>query len=258
MSTRPFFVVSFPKLLTSWLTAGDGGYVAASLTLLLDDFRARGKLALLARFPDFAPDDAALAAMGRDRIIRRGIDEPSAAFAVRLKRALDDHKKRGTPYALLAQLQAYLQTPCVVRIVDRRGNWYSIDADGNKSSSIDSGNWDWDGGALTSWSRFWVVIYPADSVDPWPVADDWGVGTWGDESTLSFGVDSTTAQVAAVRGIVREWKPAGTVCEWIIVAFDAATFTPAGATNPGGAWGNWSNGAGAPVRLASARYWKGS
>jgi len=42
-----------------------------------------------------------------------------------------------------------------------------------------------------------------------------------------------------------------------VIAFDPTTFTPAGATDPASGWANWSNGAGNPVRLASARYWRG-
>jgi len=251
------------KILPSWLMTGDGGKVAASLALMVDDFAARAKLALLARFPGYAPDDAALAAMGRDRRIIRGINEPSAAYAARLSRAFDDHKTRGNPFAMLRQLRAYLQAPCVVRTVDRRGNWYTIDADGVETAVINAANWNWDGGALSQWARFWVVIYPVNGTNPWAVtagaigdAGLWG-GALGADPTLTIGTTATTDQVASVRSIIREWKPAGTTCEWIIVAFDDATFTPAGATDPAGAWAGWSNHTGAPVRLASARYWRG-
>lgn len=254
--------------LPKWLTDGDGGKVAASLALMADDFAARARLALISRFPSYAPDDAALAAMGRDRLIVRGINEPSAAYAARLTRAFDDHRTRGNPFAMLRQLRAYLQTDCVVRTVDRRGNWYTIAEDGTESTTINAANWNWDGGALSSWSRFWVIIYPTGGdalgrgARPWAVSGNWGdADLYGDglfgHADLTFGTTATTDQVAAVRQIIRDWKPAGSICEWVIVAFDAATFTPAGATNPAGAWGNWSNGTGGPVRLASARYWRG-
>jgi hypothetical protein len=253
---------AFQRRLPSWLTSGDGGKVAASIALLADDFIARAKLGLLARYPDHADEDA-LAAIGRDRLIRRGINEPAAAYAVRLKRAFTDHKTRGTPYTLLTQLRAYLQADCVVRIVDRRGNWWTIDADGTRSSSLDTGNWDWDGEAATPrWARFWVIIYPAGGTDPWAPsglwgdATLWGDGTWG-HPTLTIGTTATVDQVASVRAIIREWKPANAICEWVIVAFDAATFTPAGATDPNGEWARWGDSTGGPVRLQSARYWKG-
>lgn len=258
-----FFEV-FQKLVPPWLSADDGGKVLASLALMKDDFVARAKLGLLARFPAFAPDDDALASMGRNRKILRGINEPAAAYAARLVRSLDDLQRCGNPFAMLEQLQAYLQAPCVVRTVDRRGNWYSIAADGTKTSSIGTGNWTWDTIPSTPFfGRFWVVIYPAGGTKPWAPSGKigdahlWGTGKIG-VAGATIGTTATSDQVASVRSIVRDWKPAGTTCEWIIIAFDAATFSPAGSTDPAGGWAHWSDGAGHPVRLASARYWRGA
>ena len=257
------FFEAFQQLVPSWLSAGDGGKVLASLALIKDDFAARAKLALLARFPSYAPDDDALASIGRDRKIVRGINEPAPAYAARLVRAVDDHKRRGNPFALLHQLQAYLQAPCVVRTVDRRGNWFSLDANGVESSSINAANWNWDTTpASPDWARFWVVIYPANAANPWSPQGYWGdyslwgAGVYGTPGA-TIGTTATLDQVASVRSIVRDWKPAGTTCEWIIIAFDPTTFTPAGSTDPASGWRDWSSGAGAPVRLPSARYWKG-
>jgi hypothetical protein len=261
MSLRAYFTSAFYKLAPSWLTSGAGEKVLASLMLVADDFSARAKLGLLARFPQYAPDDA-LPALGRDRRILRGIGEPAAAYAERLTRALDDLPTRGNPFALLRQLRAYLQADCVVRTVDRRGNWFTIDANGVESTVMDAANWDWDGGAGSSWSRFWVIIYPEGGTNPWAPAGSIGDPTLygnGDVGNAGYtvGTTATRDQVAAVRAIIRDWKPAGTVCEWIIIAFDAATFTPAGATDPNGEWGSWGNSTGSPIRLSSARYWEG-
>lgn len=255
------FLEAVYKLAPSWLTSGEGGDVLASLLLLADDFAARAKLGLLARFPQYAPEDG-LPALGRDRRIRRGIGEPAAAYGARLTGALDDLRTRGNPFALLRQLRAYLQANCIVRTVDRRGNWYTIDADGAESFVLAAANWNWDGGALSDWARFWVIIYPENGTTPFAPAGSigdptlWGNGLVGNAG-YTIGTTATRDQVAAIRGIVRDWKPAGTTCEWIIIAFDAATFTPAGATDPAGLWGSWGNSTGSPVRLSSARYWKG-
>lgn len=248
----------FTRLLPWWLTSAPE--VPASLSLLVDDYAERAKLALLARFPSYAPDDAALAALGRDRLIVRGINEPSAAYAVRLSRALDDHKTRGNPFTMLRQLRAYLQADCVVKTVDRRGNWYQINADGAEIATLAAGPFDWDGVPASEWSRFWVIIYPVGGTDPWALSGDWadadlwGSGVWG-TAKKTIGTTATTDQVAAVRSIIRDWKPAGTTCEWIIVAYDAASFTPG--DSPGGTWGTWGDHTGSPVRLSTARYWKG-
>lgn len=262
MSAREWFVTAFYKMWPSWLTTGEGELVLASLALLIDDYGERAYAGLRAHFPGYAPPDA-LPKIGRDRILVRGIDEPAEAYAERLTGALDDLRTRGSPFALLRQLRHYLQADCVVRTVDRRGNWFTIAADGTESYVQGALNWDWDGEPLTSWSRFWVIIYPVDGTDPWAVSGDVGDATlWGDglvgNAGRTVGTTATPSQVAAVRAIVREWKPAGTTCEWIIIAFDDATFTPAGATDPSGDWGTWGNHSGSAVRLASARYWKGA
>ena len=62
-----------------------------------------------------------------------------------------------------------------------------------------------------------------------------------------------------MRNIIREWQSDGTRCEWIIVAFDDASFDPT-APEPDGTWeyfGTDNAGAYEIARLTSARYWKG-
>jgi hypothetical protein len=258
------FLTAFRKYVPAWLSADEGGLVGESLSQMQEDFRLRAKLAMVARFPEFAAayvDDAALAAIGRDRRIVRGINEPAAAYAARLVRAIDDHRTRGNPYTMLRQIQAYLQARCVVRTVDRRGNWFTLDADGTPSANVGAANWNWDGKSLSLWGRFWVVIYPEGGIRPWRQTGPtlvtptlWGDGLLG-HSDLTIGTTATRNQVVSVQSIIRDWKPANTICEWIIIAFDSASFSPAGSTDPAGAWANWSDGHGQPIRLSTARYW---
>lgn len=262
------FRAAMYKLLPSWLTEGDGGLAVRGLATMMDQFVARARLALVVRFPEYSylspwlDDEAALAAIGRDRRVVRGIDEPAEAYAARLVRAIDDHRTRGNPWTLLEQLRAYLQADCVVRTVDQSGNWFSIEADGTRTSNVAAKNWDWDGGDAAHWARFWVIIYPVNGVDPWAPngligdADLWSDGGVG-HPDRTIGTTATPSQVASVRSIIREWKPAHARCEWVIVAFDSATFSPSGSTDPAGEWGSWGNHTGAPVRLSTARYWRG-
>jgi hypothetical protein len=244
--------------LPAWITDGEGGLVVGSICTLLDAAVERCRQGLSARFPSYAPADA-LPWIGRDRKIVRGINEPAAAYAARLIRWLDDHKVRGNPYALHAQLRAYLQQDVMIRTVDRRGNWFTTAVGGTKSCSLDTGNWDWDGGALSRWARFWVIIYPTAGGLPFTTCSSWATGLWA--SAGSFGTTATADQIASVRGIIKEWKPAGTRCEWIIIATDASSFTPTGSQTPGGDWGNWgldTAGNYNLVRLITGRYWEGS
>lgn len=256
------FRVSFRKLMPSWLTTGEGELVGYSTRVLVDLALQRAKEGAYAGFPEYAPEDA-LPYFARDRKIVRGIDEPSATYATRILTWLDDHKRRGNPFKLCQMLAAYCNAAVRVRTVDQRGNWFTRDRDGTESVVLDTGNWNWDTQYTDAeWARFWVIIYPTADGLPWAEGPDWGDvdlwgGAWG-TSGYTWGSTATPGQVAAVRQIVREWRPEGTRCENIIIAFDDASFDPT-APEPDGDW--LHEGVGDPAlknRLATARYWKGT
>ena len=269
MAAPPTFRAARKFLGPPWLVhdGAESELVGYTLDLLKDAFTERLRLGLLARLPQndptgkmTAPDDA-LAAMGRDRRIRRGFNESSQSYAVRLVRWLDDWKVAGNPFALMAQLAGYLGPLVSLRTVDVRGNWFSRAVDGTLSVNLNQANWDWDGAAdaLARWARFWVIIYPRGF---------WSTRTWDDGSTWgdghTWGTTATPDQVASVRALIQDWKPAGTTCQNIIIAFDDASFDPTqsrdGSGLPDGLWGNWatvSGGAYVPSRLTTARYWDG-
>lgn len=255
ISLRDFYAKNLPY----WMVDGEGGAVVASVCLLIDAAIDRLYQGLLARFPTYAPADA-LGPIGRDRKIVRGINEPQSSYAVRLCRWLTDHQVRGNPFALHDQLRGYLQADCMIRTVDRRGNWFTTAEDGARSVVLDEGNWDWDGVAASpNWARFWVIIYPVGGTDPWSPSVGGAPAAWPVGGTI--GTTATPDQVATVRAIVQDWKPAGTRCEWIIIAFDAASFDPL-SPEPDGHWTNSGKQDDADsyvvARLASARYWRGT
>ena len=90
---------------------------------------------------------------------------------------------------------------------------------------------------------------------------DWGDTAgpdWG-EAAYSWGTTATANEVATVKFLVNDWKPAGTRCVNIIIAFDSSSFDPL-APEPDGLWGQWSKNVGGvqvPSRLDTARYWDG-
>ena len=241
------------SLVPSWLRTGDGEKLLYSIGLLLDGFAERWRLSGLASDPTTAPDDA-LSYLGRDRRITRGRAESSSDYADRLLGYLDAHRAQGNPFTLMDQLYAYLQTSGVtIRTVDRRGNWFERASDGTRSYTLNQMNWDWDGGLFFLWSRFWVIIFSDNG--PWSTQWNHPGGSATDGTT-----DATEDEIAAVRAIIRDWKPAHARCEWIIVCFDAPAgkFGPATGDDPGGAWGVWSSGTPRrPVRHANSRYWVG-
>jgi hypothetical protein len=254
------FRYSFGKFMPSWLTTGDGELVAYSLRLVVDADAQRAKEGALARFPQHGPNGA-LSHDGRDRKIVRGIEEPADSYAGRLVAWLDSHRTRGNPFALCRQIRAYCNAAVRVRTVDQRGNWFTLERDGTESFVLDTGNWHWDAAYTDAdWGRFWVIIYPTADNEPWAIGDVWGSqwgGAWG-SSGYTWGTTATPGQVAAVRQIVRDWKPAGTRCECVIIAFDDSSFDPA-APEPDGDWVNF--GVGVPRqknRLSTARYWAGT
>jgi hypothetical protein len=260
----------FYKLAPSWLTSGDGERVLYSLGLLLDGFVERARLGLVARWPGYDPPTDALAAMGRDRDIVRGIDEDATAYAARLIPWLDVHKKDGTAFQLIRDVQAYLGGNIMVRTVDEHCNWFTIDADGVQSYALNQGNWNWDETpTFEKRGRFWVIIYPPDQASaPIKPGPEWGVlSLWGDAwgtDGYTWGTNATPELVQSVRTLVSKRKPAGTWCSHIIIAFDPASFdpaTPPGAPLPDGTWGKNSKVSGGtyvPARLTSARYWRGT
>ncbi len=263
MADSPRFRTTRALVSPRWLTTGDGELVGYSLDLIKDAFVERARLGLLAKFPETAPTDAAIA-LGRDRRLVKGISETQAQYAARLVRWLDDRKRVGNPYALLQKLAEYLGPSPMLRTVDNRGNWYTREADGTESAVLNEANWDWDGHE-ERWSRFWVIIYPNGL---WTEsAYDWGDAAgpdWGEDPNTSWGSTATAEHVQSVRFIVSDWKPAGTRCVNIIIAFDPASFDPTAAVDdpgmPNGLWEHWSrnvNGVQVPARLDTARYWDG-
>jgi hypothetical protein len=152
----------------------------------------------------------------------------------------------------------------VIKTVDTHGNWYVREADGTRSLFLRASNWDWDGYS-DLWSRFWVILHPP--ADFWQEGYDWGDAagpSWGDASG-TWGSTATYDQVQTIRGLIADWKPAGTRCVNVIVAFDPASFDPEAAPLsaglPDGLWGRWSKieaGVQVPARLSTARYWRGT
>ena len=251
-----------------WLV-GDGSegdestLIQYSLDLMLDAAMRRTYLGMLARYPDAAAElgiEGALEAIGRDRRTLRGLGpETDASYATRLKRWLHDAKKRGSPFMLMQKLQEYIAAGSSFRTVDARGNWFSRSATGVETYTLNTGNWNWDSTVPSSpqWARFWVIIYPGTR---WSHSANWGSGQlWGD-TEKTWGTTATPSEVAGVRGIVADWKPAGTRCQNIIIAFDPASFNPA-SPEPDGTWGKPHKvvaGVHVPSRLTTADYWDGT
>lgn len=274
---------AFRALLPRWLGGGpdprkppvgfygppewdDGRKVAYALGVVKDAFVERARVGLISRFPEFA-STSALNVIGRDRRMTRGLGESDAAWARRLVqwRFPRGHRVRGNPFALLTQIQAYLPEKLRVRTVDRRGNWYELSRDGVESYYWNRANWNWGVFTGPDWSRFWVIIYvrlPSEVGDPEAL---WERPKWGERkygaANAHWGTTATNADHESIRTIIREWKPAGTMQETVLIAFgdDDDVFNPLDVVNPPTAeWYRYSSydaGVRVPIRESSVRYW---
>lgn len=256
------FRASLQKIAAPFLLLGDGGTFLDVLGTAIDAHARAALEGSRAWLPGLAPDDA-LPYIGRDRRIVRGFAESPNSYVGRLVRWLDDWKKAGNAYAMMRQLRGYLSPFAVrIRVVNNGGTWYTLNADGTTEyrRTKPAPNWNWDG-ATSAWSRFWVILYPPAEL--WEPSSPLGSGgVLGEGRTI--GTTATREQVATVRALVRQWKPAGSRCPYIIIAFDPASFDPEGPPGPPLPDGDWKRhgkgGSGPRVRgrLATARYWKGT
>ncbi len=175
-----------------------------------------------AAMPGIGTPDA-LHLIGIDMQIDRGPNETDDHYALRLQRAVDSHRIKGSPGELLRQLLAWFSpsTDTPIRLVSNSSVWHEIDpiTEVVTKTIVDSpANWTWDSN-YTRWWRGWVII--DSSTAPW-VIDLWGdPGVWGDEGT--WGSSATTGEIASIRRIVGQWKPANIVAR-VIVTFDATEF----------------------------------
>lgn len=246
-----------------WLRRPWGERFLYAPGLVLDLITSWAFEGLSARFPDEAPEDA-LPFIGRDRVVRRGFNEPDDVYKQRLKAWLDAHQRDGNPFALLEEIKAYLYGYAVrLRYVNDRGTWFSIYEDGTYEVVRKAFNWDWDGKYPTqARTRFWIIIYPL-ATGLWDIQGIYGDGKrWGDGRT--WGTTATRDQVKSIQAIVDEKKTAGSRCPYVIIAFDDTSFDPAASPGPPlpdgeyGTWGKDAAGVRVRSRLSTARYWKGT
>jgi hypothetical protein len=184
-----------------WLQRGLAEKVLYAIGAHIDAVADAAAAGVKQRFPGLYSNES-LPLIGRERRIRRGRIEADATYASRLIRWLDDHRRRGGPYAMLAQVFAFFAPASFpVALVYYSGRRYRMDTAG--AVVRDTIQWKIDTNS-TKWARWWLFY-------SWPTAltDNgvWdGAGTWDEagvwDSTLS-------AQDAADIALVpKEWNAA--------------------------------------------------
>ena len=182
------FSTALLRRVPPWLQRAVGGALVRGLGDPIDALAARTAESIKARFPDADRPDA-LAAIGTERRIPRGPDEPAATYAGRLAIWLDSHRTRGGAYALLGQLFGYwrytLNVP--IEVVAASGGRESMDTSGAITHDIVA--WTGGGDLSTFWAQDWIFFHTPASLDVTLVADT------GDELIAGNG-DTIIASIA--------------------------------------------------------------
>lgn len=177
----------------------------------------RVRWGMLQRFPEYAQPEA-LAHLGRDKRIFRGLTESDDSYAARLVSFKSTWKFAGNAPTLLRQLWALLG-PNTVRIryvvngytgaaseSNQFADWWTIDETGLTKQRVSPSNWDWDSSYGKN-VRFWIIIYRTDLTPA-----KWGVPPYEwSESGLFWGgaPGSQRDWLKDLRSVVRDFKAAG-------------------------------------------------
>ena len=212
------------------------------------------------RFPSQAVPDA-LPFLCQERGVRRGLGEPDSSLIARLHGWIPAHARKGSPFAMAEQIQAYLHGyPVMVRVYNNDGACATRTSSGVETFTqpgTPGTQWDWDG-LTADWSRFWVVVYSDGG--PWTQdlstwgsdSEKWGdTGTWGSDATQNNGANLKYFASAA------GWGAPHAACQMIMISFDYAQFLPNGTDMPHGTWGKWytlSGGVAVPSRAPTVLY----
>lgn len=249
-----------------WLTGPNRGRLLWSVGATLDAAIMWAQRGMVERLPLNCSEEA-LPHHGTDKGIRKGFAESVESYRYRLTKWRQFQARKGHAYGVLEAIQAYFlpQVPTVRMVTSSLdwAQWWTRDGSGVESfHKADPSNWDWDslevvpgGNPLDAHRRFWIIIYQpnADPLSLFPA-----LGTSAQQSgLLTRGTGGTVAAAGDLLYLANEFKMAGTWCSGIIIAHDAASFSPSGsgAGYPDGRWYRYADPTTwTPVRLATAEY----
>lgn len=233
--------------LPRWLQRGNAQRLMHSIGVHIDAYADAAIAGVKQRFPGLYSNDA-LPVIGRERRIRRGRTETDPVYASRLVRWLDDHRRRGGPYALLAQLHAHfapanfpidlLYYPSA--LIGGEAVRFRLATDG--TITRDTFAWVPDEHA-DRWARWWLIYFWPEAVGGdgvWSDAGEWDpdpdevqpLGVW--DSTL------TLEDIEGLRTVPHEWNAAHPLGYVVLLSPGTELWDyPAGTWDePGGVWGD--------------------
>jgi hypothetical protein len=214
-----------------WLQHELAGKVQYALGVHVDALGDALVLAVKQRFPGYAGMQS-LPNVGRERRISRGRNEADAAYAARLRRWLTDHRRRGGPYALLAQLHAHFAAaPFSIELRYRSGRRYRMDVAG--AIVRDEAPWSPDA-RPEQWARWWL-FYTLPTAAPDHGAWNDAARKWGDASSV-WDFEITPTEVTDYRLVPREWNAAHCTGSVVLSYADAETWNADGPWDATGKW----------------------
>ncbi len=231
-----------------WLLGPNGARYVFSNAIQWDTLAEMTRLGTIQRFPTLAQPDA-LAPLGRDRKIWRGVTEADSHYAERLRQFKRTWKLAGNAPTLLRQLWE-LMAPDATRIRyvvngyegaagagTQFADWWTIDPSGLTFNRESPSNWNWDG-RFGKNIRFWLIVYRSDTTPA-----KWGLPpyAWG-EDDLKWGAapGASTSWIVDLYNIVQAFKAAGShvgpytqaYAGGLIIADASFTTAPWGADGP--------------------------
>jgi hypothetical protein len=188
------------KISPPWLQTGTAEKILYAIGVHIDGFADAVIAGVKMRFPGYYSLES-LPLIGRERRIARGRYDTDETYQTRLLRWLDDHRRRGGPYALLQQLFAHFHPNNIpTELVYMSGRRYTMDLDGAITRD-DIAFTPPDGSPPEKWSQWWLFYDWPDPVAKrvWGTMHQYGDGTvWGSELT--------SAEVRDLRLVPREWN----------------------------------------------------
>lgn len=185
-----------------WLRIEIAEKLLYAVAIQMDALTEMASAAVKIRFPGLYTEES-LPMIGRERRIRRGRIESKENYSRRLSNWLTDHKGRGGPYAMLAQLFAYYDgNHFPIRLVYRTGRAFDMDTAGEITMSDVS--WTPDA-EPEKWARWWLVYEWPTPIAAAHVYDEVGL-SYDDGSTYDSGL--TVTEVYDLLVVPREWNAA--------------------------------------------------
>lgn len=232
------------RITPRWLQGRLGERLLYTVAVHLDLLGDAVVEAIWRRFPGYLADGPdgdpvrydSLPITGRERRIRRGPGETDAGYALRLRRWLDDHPRRGGPIAMLEQTGAYwasTPTPFRIDLVYRTGRTFTRDPDSGVITRTHT-NWT-PGGDPAQIAHWWLFYYWPTTISSDGIWSD--PGTWGDGGVWDSSL--TVEEATEIRLVPTEWNSAR--CRGTVILLSPGIELwdfPAGVWSDPGVWGS--------------------